>query len=113
MHGIKEIKELLAFGFKLQKAIMGSLDDGKINVVTDAPKFLSALLAAPKAFGGMNLILAEIKDLSEAEREELLTFVQEEFELADQNLEYLIEDTLDQLIGIFKLAQRYSALRKK
>lgn len=113
MHGIKEIKELLSFGFKLQKAIMGSLDDGKINVVTDAPKFLSALLAAPKAFGGMNLILAEIKDLSEAEREELLTFVQEEFELADQNLEYLIEDTLDQLIGIFKLAQRYSALRKK
>lgn len=112
MYGIKEIKELLAFGFKLQKAITASLDDGKINVVTDAPKFLSALLAAPKAFGGMNTIMAEIRDLDEAERQELLTFVQEEFELADQNLEYLIEDTLDALTTLFKLALRYAELRK-
>lgn len=112
MHGIKEIKELLSFGFKLQKAITASLDDGKINVITDAPKFLTALLAAPKAFGGMNNIMAEIRDLDEAERQELLTFVQEEFELADQNLEYLIEDTLDVLTTMFKLALRYAELRK-
>lgn len=111
MTGIKELKELLAFGFKLQKAI-ASLGDGKINVIVDAPKFLPALLSAPKAFGGIGLVLAEIKDLDEAEREELLAFVRDEFDLSDDRLEELIEDTLEELLSLFKLAQRFGALRK-
>jgi hypothetical protein len=111
MYGIKELKELLTFGFKLQKAI-AAVGDGKINVIVDAPKFLPALLAAPKAFGGIGIVLAEIKDLDEAERLELLAFVREEFDLSDDRLEELIEDTLGELLSLFKLAQRFAALRK-
>lgn len=112
MYGITELKELLAFGFKLQKAIMGSLEDGKINVVVDAPKFFPALLAAPKAFGGINLVMKEIADLTDEERAELVAYVSEEFDLSNDQLEYLIEDTLDELLRLVKIAQRYATLRK-
>lgn len=112
MYGITELKELLAFGFKLQKAIMSSLEDGKVNVLMDAPKFLPALLAAPKAFGGVNLILKEIGDLSDEERAELVAYVSSEFDITDDQLEYLIEDTLDELLRLVKIAQRYAHLRK-
>lgn len=112
MYGITELKELLAFGFKLQKAILSSLEDGKVNVLLDAPKFLPALLAAPKAFGGINQVLKEIGDLTDAERAELVEYVSTEFDLADDQLEYLIEDTLEELLRLVKIAQRYAHLRK-
>lgn len=112
MYGITELKELLAFGFKLQKAILSSLEDGKVNVLVDAPKFLPALLAAPKAFGGINLILKEVGYMTDEGRTELVDFVSSEFDITDDQLEYLIEDTLDELLRLVKVAQRYAKLRK-
>jgi hypothetical protein len=113
MYGIKETKELLVFGFKLQKAISSSLEDGKINMITDAPKFLSALMSAPKAFGGINLVPKELADLNEEEREELMQLARDEFELSNKELEILIEDTFDLVLQNYKIAMRYAALRKK
>lgn len=112
MYGIVELKELLAFGFKLQKAILSSLEDGKVNVLIDAPKFLPALLAAPKAFGGINLVSRELLDLTDEERAELVAFVSDEFDISNDQLEFLIEDTLDELLRLVKIAQRYANLRK-
>lgn len=113
MYGIQETKELLAFGFKLQKAITNSLEDGKINMLTDAPKYLSALLAAPKAFGGIGLVPKELADLTIEEKDEILAFAREEFELDNKQLEELIEDTLDVVLMNYKIAMRFAALRKK
>ena len=113
MYGIEETKELLAFGFKFQKAITSSLEDGKVNMLTDAPKFLSALLAAPKAFGGIGVVPKELADLSVEEKAELMEFARGEFELADKELEQLIEDTLDLVLANYKLTMRWAASRKK
>jgi hypothetical protein len=112
-YGIKETKELLDFGFKLQSAITRSHEDGKFSPILDTPKFLPALLAAPRAFAGANLIPAELADLDDAEREELMAFVRERFELADRELEILIEDTLDLMLDLYRIANRYASLRRK
>jgi len=112
MYGINETKELLTFGFKLQKAITGSLKDGKINMITDAPKFLSALLSAPKAFGGIGIVPKELADLSPEEKEELMDIARAEFELDNKDLEILIEDTFELVLQMYKIAMRYASLRK-
>lgn len=111
-YGIKETKELLDFGFKLQNAIMGALEDKKINVVIDAPKFLPALIAAPKAINGINFVGRELADLDDVERKELSDFIRERFELSDASLEIIIEDTIDQILALAKIATRWAKYRK-
>lgn len=112
-HGLTETKELLDFGFKLQKAITDSFADGKLQTLIDAPKFLPALIAAPKAFGGINRVHLEIGDLDEFEKEELMAFVRERFDLPDESLEVLVEDTIDQILSLYKITMRYANLRRK
>jgi len=104
--GINETKELLDFGFNLQGAFVGSLEDGKITLM-DTPRFLKVLGSAGKAFGGIQKVGAELLDLSEAEHKELIDFARERFDLPDDVLELLIEDTLDQLLNNFRTAIRW------
>ena len=111
-YGINETKELLDFGFKLQKAIMDALEDKKISVILDAPKFLAAALAAPKAIGGINLVGHELADLTEEERQELVEFIREKFDVSDDHLEMLIEDTIDEMLRVTKLSLRWAKYRK-
>lgn len=112
--GTTELRELVAFGFELQKSITSSLEDGKIQFLSDAPKFLPAVMKAPKAFGGINLIMGEINTMSEEDRAEFMAWVRDEYEIEDNvSLEHLVEDTIDAILTIFKLSQRYAALVKK
>lgn len=109
--GIEESKELLTFGFDLQDSIIEALKDGKINLM-DAPKFLKPLLSSGKAFGGINQVGAEILDLDNREKDELLGFVRQRFDLPDEMLEILIEDTLAEVLDLYKLALRWSSRKK-
>lgn len=112
--GTTELRELVAFGFEMQKAISSSLEDGKIQFLSDAPKFLPALLKAPKAFGGVNLVLGEISNMTDEDRAEFMAWVREEYQIEDNvTLEHLVEDTIDVVLTIFKLSQRYAAITKK
>lgn len=112
MTGIEELKELLGFGFKLQKAITESNEDGKITI-SDYHRFIGVAIAAPKAFAGIGSVPKEVKDIDEAEMQELLEFAKKEFSLADENLKELILDTLAAVLDIVQIAQRFGALRKK
>ena len=108
--GIQETKELLEFGFNLQDAVTKSLSDGKINLL-DAPKFLGVIRSAGSAFSGIQKIKAELADVSVSEKEELMAFARERFDLPNHQLEVLIEDTIEEVLDLYKLAVRWSDSR--
>ena len=110
-YGIKETKELLEFGFKLQGAIVDAAADGQVNLA-DAPLFFPPLMASVKAFGGIQGVSAELVNLDEVEKAELLDFVREKFDLPDDKLEMLIEDTIAATLDLVKLGGRWARFRK-
>lgn len=113
LYGIKEIKELLAFGFKFQAAITGSLEDDKFNWM-DTFRFTSPLLAASDAFNGLKLIDEEIQNLSESEKVELRNFAKTFYPNFDNNeLQILIEDTVLSLLDTYNLARRWANRAKR
>lgn len=105
--GIQETIELLEFGFNLQEAVTKSLSDGKINLL-DAPRFLGVIKSAGSAFSGIQKIKSELADVSVSEKQELLAFARERFDLPDNELEILIEDTLEEVLDLYKLASRWA-----
>ena len=108
MPGTTELKELLTFAFRLAKAVDDSLEDGKVNFVLDAPKFLPALMAAPKAFAGMNLVLLELEDLDDSEHAELMEWVKKEFDLRDDRLEASIEEAVNLALHVYRFSRVFA-----
>ena len=91
---VKETTELLGFLFDLADATKASIqDDGKITF-TDVPKFLAVAWKAPLAFGGIQEVPKELKELDAEGREAIMDYVRARFDLPDDQLEVLIEDTL-------------------
>jgi hypothetical protein len=70
MVGIKESKELLAFGLLVVVKGKSALADRKIGL-DDLPEGFAIAQAAPQAIEGIELIPAELKDLDAAEYAEL------------------------------------------
>lgn len=108
MPGTTELKELLTFAFRLAKAVDDSLEDGKVNFVLDAPKFIASIMAAPKAFAGMNLVLLELEDLDETEHAELMAWVKAEFDLRDDKLEASIEDAVNLALHVYRFSRVFA-----
>ena len=93
-YGTKETVEFLDFCFDLADATERSLeDDGKINLF-DAPKYGRAMLGAPAAFGGIQLVPKELGDLQPDEREFVMDHARKRFDIPNDELEVLIENTL-------------------
>ena len=104
---VKEIKEFLDFGFDFQEAIVASKqDDGKVTR-RDIPKFFPVLMSAGPAFTGLDNPRELYSQLSEEDKQELRLYAKERFDLEDDMLEMLIEDTLDELAGDIRVAKRW------
>lgn len=101
--GIKETKDVVRFGLSLGDALKRALEDGSINIL-DALKFLPVLKHLQEAIQGASKIPAELKDLDEAEKAELLAFFREEFDLSNDDLEAKIEAGLQVGLGLLQLA---------
>lgn len=90
----KEIRELLEFGFDAQDAINNSLaNDGRIDA-KDFPYLFPLLSSAGPAFENVGNPLARWKELSQAAKDRVKAWAKERFDLIDDYLEFLIEDTL-------------------
>lgn len=91
----KETLEFLDFAFDTADAVQAAInDDGKITL-KDAPKFFGPLWKMPAAIGGLQEIPKELADLTPDERAEILAFAKRRFDLPDDELEVLIEQTLE------------------
>ena len=108
---MKNLKEVLLFGFLLQDSIVDASSDKKINLL-DFPKFVDVIRAAGPAFTDIKLVKEEIQKMDEAAKAELYAWIKDEFDIADDAVEALIEKTLKVLIDLYQLATEYSENRK-
>lgn len=91
--GMTETKELVSFILSLGNGIGASLEDGKIGV-SDVSNFFGAMTLAGPALSGVNAIPGELSDMDDAEKEDLLAFVNEKFDIPQDNIEASIERSL-------------------
>ena len=87
---VKEVKELIGFGISLGERVAKSLEDGELTW-TDAFQFVGVLGEANKALQGIGSIPGELADLSEAEKDELVAYVEAEFDIENDKVERAIE----------------------
>jgi len=82
--GIQQLKDAVLTICKFTNAIVESVaDDGKITL-GDFPKFINPVISLPAAIIGIGEVPAELDDLTEEERAELIQFVQDELQLGDK-----------------------------
>ena len=112
VYGIKETEEVLNFGFDLLEAIIKSLEDKKFSIVTDAPRFVPVIFSAAKAFAGVEMVKAELMDLTEEEQNKLVAELKKRFDLQNDSVELLIEDVIDHVFLTIKLARRFASIKK-
>lgn len=110
--GIKETKELLEFVFKINQGIVLSIEDKKANWL-DIPNFFPAIFASPAAFTGIRLVPKEWADLDDQEKIELMDFTRQWYQLPDQELEILIEDSIEQVIDLVRTAIKWANRTRK
>jgi len=99
--GIEELKDVLAFGIDVGEA----LSDG-IGI-----EDISALFGLPEAIAGISNVPAEIADLDEAERKELKEYVSTEFDIPDDKLEAVIEQSISVVVDLYNLYTLFKAMK--
>lgn len=107
-----ELQELLQFGFNFQNALNASLADGKITG-GDTPNLFPLIRSVGPAFNNLGNPIERYKRLPAGEREKLHSWAKERFDLADDVLEILIEDTFRELEGDIRVAMRWKKYLNK
>lgn len=110
--GIKETKEMLGFVLSIGNGLGLSLEDGEMTI-TDLTEFVAPLLEAADAFSNAVDIPAELADLSEEERVELLAYAKEKFSIPEDHIEDVVECGFDTIVQICELVQKIRALLPK
>jgi hypothetical protein len=111
MAGIQELKEALKFAIDLGEGIEKSIVDG--IGLGDIINLYPALQSAPAAFTGIADVPQEISDLDDEEYEELLDYVQSEFDIEDGDMEEFIEHAFGVVTSMFLLVSKFQELRKR
>lgn len=94
MAKIDNLKELVSLVFEMGEAISESLEDGKISIM-DAPHFVGIFKKIGPALEGIDEIPAELADIDDAELDELIDFISEEFDIDNEELEAKVEEGLE------------------
>lgn len=109
MLGTKETQEMLDFVLGLGNALGKSLVDGKVGI-GDVHNFVAPLMTAGNAFNNAVGIPAELRDLSAVEKEALLARVKQKFDLPDDKLEAIVENSLEILGHIHALVLKFKEI---
>lgn len=91
MYGIKETKDAIKAICGIGNAVSASLaDDGKITI-GDYAKFIGPVISLPAAISGIAEVPTELQDLTEQEKDELITLVRDELEVGDRAEEVTVK----------------------
>lgn len=108
--GIENLKKLLGFSFSLTKQINESgKDDWQW---TDAFSFIDEATQIPGIAKSFKEIMAELGDLSEAEKAELEVYVKTEFDIPDDAVEGMIENSILQAVSLIALVKAWASFKK-
>ena len=110
MADVKETKELLVFVSRLANSIDKTLTDGKVTV-TDAQYLFDPLFAAGAAFNGFAQIPSEIAELDDKEVAELISVVENELDLRNDQAEQLSEEGLALAIALVQYVNKIRSIK--
>ena len=107
--GIEETKELLDFIFSLVQAIKESTKDGEFTW-SDGLNFIEPLKKIAPAIDDIEEVIPEVMDLDASEWNELVDYVQANFDLDtdpedDTDVETKIEEALNAGVELLRLTQ--------
>ena len=111
MENVKELRELLMFLFGFQGALVGALEDGKFSRV-DLLRFWSVVPLAKPAFDNLGDPIKRYKALAPADKAGLVEELKAGFDLPNDEVEGLIEDSLTLAVANIELAKRWVNLGK-
>lgn len=111
MLGIENLKKMVKFSCDFTKQIATALSDGKFQW-TEVFGFFDEIMAIPGVVKSFKDIAAEIKDLTVSERQELETYIQDEFDLTNDEVEAVIENSLSFAFSAIALVEQWKALKK-
>ena len=90
MEPTQELKDVLAFALSVHMAYDKAKADGKIDL-TDLPLAVGPIMKLLPAIDGISKVPAELKDLTDEERDALMEWAKAEYDIADDALEALVE----------------------
>jgi hypothetical protein len=102
MPGITELKEMVGFAIAIANAAGKVMEDSKLSLA-DLRFALDPLKRIAPALDGMDQIPSEIKDLTADEKDELIQFVIDEFEIPQDGIESAIESGLQMVSKIYDI----------
>ncbi len=102
LKGIETLKKAVVFAISVANQVTEVMKDGKFSW-TESFSFIDELRDGITVVKSGTEILAELKDLSIEERAELYSFVQAEFDIADDRVEKIVEDALGIAFSIVSL----------
>lgn len=98
--GIQETKDLIKMGAAFGEAIYEAGKDSEWTL-GDYKHFLPVLGDVIPAVSGIEKVPAELKDLDEAEKQELFSYFSEEFDIPDDLIEAFVENALETAHNVF------------
>lgn len=114
MDGFSEVKdtlEVLDFGFKTAEAVTASLADGKVNFF-DLPNVLAPLTAAGAAVDNIQNVKKELTTLTPMGKSVVESFVTDRFDIPNDQVEILVEETIVAVLGVVSLGFKWSGYKK-
>ena len=106
MYSIEKTKVAVAGIFALINATDRAAQNG--IGIDDAPLLMGPISAMPGVLAALKDVPNELGDLNAEEKKELMDFVGEKFDIADDKLEVAIEETMKALM---QLKSAYEAIR--
>lgn len=110
MFGVENLKKLVKFACDLTKQINSSLSDGW--QWTDSISFIDEISAIPGVVKSFPAIKQELGELTPEERQELFDYVVVEFDLPNDSVEALVENSLQAAIALIALVEQWRLLKK-
>lgn len=107
--GTENLKKLIKFGCDLTSQIASSLEDGWSW--HDAFGFVDEVAAIPGVVKSFPAIKKELSELSPEERQDIYDYVKAEFDIPNDRLEVVVENSLALAISAVALVEQFNALK--
>lgn len=98
--GIDNLKKVAEVAFAFQAEGAKAMEDGRFQLI-ETLGFTDEFMQLPEAVNAAKLVPAELEDLDETERNELADYIQEKFDIANDEVEAKIEKAVAWLIHTY------------
>lgn len=107
-YGIEETLDVLEFAFGFSEAVQKSLEDDQKISIKDAFNFAGPIFnLAPRAVVGIQKVPKELSELTPEEREEIVDYFEDRFDLKRDELEKVIEKALRAVFELVDLVKEF------